>query len=166
MKASRLRSIVGLVAAAMVLGVFTLSPVAAHFTTNTKHLGKHAWQQFIKQKVTQGFVRKADAQPKAYARVFGDGSGVDEPLSKRIGDARVHHPATGLYCFKLGFTPKSVQATVDWIGGGANRVVHATVAPNVGGTCGATEFNQASVRIVDPDGVAQNPQAFFVQFVG
>lgn len=51
MGASRIRSIVGLVAATVVLGVFTLSPVAAHFTTNTKHLGKHAWQQFIKQKV-------------------------------------------------------------------------------------------------------------------
>ena len=51
MKGSRVRSIVGLVAAAVVLGVFTLSPVAAHFTTNTQHLGNHAWQQVIKKKV-------------------------------------------------------------------------------------------------------------------
>lgn len=51
MGSSRIRSIVGLVVVALVLGVFTLSPVAAHFTTNTRHLGKHAWQQFIKQKV-------------------------------------------------------------------------------------------------------------------
>lgn len=51
MATSRVKSIIGLVAAAAVLGVFTLSPVAAHFTTNTQHLGKHAWRQFIKQKV-------------------------------------------------------------------------------------------------------------------
>lgn len=51
MGASRIRLIAGLVAVALVLGVFTLSPVAAHFTTNTKHLGNHAWKQVIKKKV-------------------------------------------------------------------------------------------------------------------
>jgi len=58
MGASRIRSVVSLVVVALVLGVFTLSPVAAHFTTNTRHLGKHAWQQFIKQKVNKDFQKK------------------------------------------------------------------------------------------------------------
>lgn len=51
MGSSRIKSIVAVSVAALVLGVFTLSPVAAHFTTNTKHLGKHAWTQFIRKKV-------------------------------------------------------------------------------------------------------------------
>lgn len=58
MGASRIRSVVALVAAAVVLGVFTLSPATAHFSTNTRHLGKHAWQQFIKQKVNKDFQKK------------------------------------------------------------------------------------------------------------
>lgn len=47
----RSRSLFSLVVAGVVLGVFTLSPVAAHFNRNTKHLGRHAWKQVIKKKV-------------------------------------------------------------------------------------------------------------------
>lgn len=76
MRVSRIRSIVALVAAALVLGVFTLSPVAAHFTTNTKHLGKHAWQQFIKQKVftkTQANRRFATKRAETYREIGAAG---------------------------------------------------------------------------------------------
>jgi hypothetical protein len=35
----------------VLVGMLLITPATAHFTTNTKHLAKHAWQQFIKQKV-------------------------------------------------------------------------------------------------------------------
>ncbi|HEX6207388.1 MAG TPA: hypothetical protein VF058_03425 [Actinomycetota bacterium] len=58
MASPRFRAIAGLVAAAVVLGVFTLSPVSAHFTQNTKHLGNHAWKQVIKKKADKRYLRK------------------------------------------------------------------------------------------------------------
>jgi len=54
----RARSLVGLIVAALTLGVFTLSPVSAHFTQETKHLGNHAWKQVIKQKADQRYLKK------------------------------------------------------------------------------------------------------------
>jgi hypothetical protein len=41
----------GLVLSGLLVGMLLITPATAHFTTNTQHLGKHAWQQFIKQKV-------------------------------------------------------------------------------------------------------------------
>jgi hypothetical protein len=42
---------VGLLLVGMLVGMLLISPAAAHFTQNTKHLGQHVWQQVIKQKV-------------------------------------------------------------------------------------------------------------------
>lgn len=65
MGASRVKSVVAMAAAAVVLGVFTLSPVGAHFTTNTKHLGNHAWKQVIRQKVfTKGQANRRFARSR------------------------------------------------------------------------------------------------------
>jgi hypothetical protein len=41
----------GLVLVGLLMGALLITPATAHFTQNTKHLGKHAWRQFIKQKV-------------------------------------------------------------------------------------------------------------------
>jgi formylglycine-generating enzyme required for sulfatase activity len=49
-RSSRLRT-AGLLLAGVLVGVFLVQPVGAHFTQNTKHLGSHAWQQVIKKKV-------------------------------------------------------------------------------------------------------------------
>lgn len=48
----RKRSLVAMLIATVVLGVFTLAPVSAHFSQNTRHLGNHAWQQVIRAKTT------------------------------------------------------------------------------------------------------------------
>ena len=53
MDRGRTRPVVGLLVATVVLGVFTLAPVSAHFTQDTRHLGKHAWQQVIKKKTSE-----------------------------------------------------------------------------------------------------------------
>lgn len=58
MSRPRIRSIAGLVVSALVLGVFTLSPVAAHFRQSTRHLGNHAWKQVVKQKADRRYLRQ------------------------------------------------------------------------------------------------------------
>jgi hypothetical protein len=37
-----------LVIASAMVGALMAPPASAHFTQKTKHLGKHAWKQFIK----------------------------------------------------------------------------------------------------------------------
>ena len=51
MDRSRKRSVAAMLVASIVLGVFTLAPVSAHFTSNTRHLGKHVWREVVKKKV-------------------------------------------------------------------------------------------------------------------
>jgi hypothetical protein len=53
-----------------------------------------------------------------------------------------------LFCFNgLGFTPKQAQATVSFLGGGANTVIHTGVPPSDSGVCPGAE--QAHARMVD-----------------
>jgi len=52
------RSLLALIVAGVTLGVFTLSPVSAHFIQDTKHLGNHAWKQVIKNKADQRYLKK------------------------------------------------------------------------------------------------------------
>ena len=39
------------------IGVAFLSPVSAHFTPKTKHIGNHAWKQTIKKKADKRYAR-------------------------------------------------------------------------------------------------------------
>lgn len=93
----RIRSVVGLVAAAMVLGVFTLSPVAAHFTTDTRHLGNHAWKQVIKQKADKRYLKKTEAgAPVAGASVAADGT-LLRYFNRFGGPPTINKLSTGAY---------------------------------------------------------------------
>jgi len=89
---------------------------------------------------------KGDNNFAAYLRINA-GGGVDETrTSPGITDAQIEHPTAGFYCIKgLPFTPKHVQATVDYLGGGTNSVVHA----NAGGEIATCTGEQVMVRIVD-----------------
>ncbi len=103
------------------------------------------------------------AAPRAYARVLNanGGVGVDESRSKGITDASVTEIGGSVYCFELGFTPSGVQATVDWISGGASTFAHATVQPYVSCPAG----NDASVRTTDKEGAGINTINFYVSFI-
>ncbi len=83
-------------------------------------------------------------QPRAFARALAAG-GVDEANTSGLTDADVTHPISGLYCYELGFTPRHIQATVDWFSGGGDAVIHA----HVGSFAVCPAGNDASARIVD-----------------
>ena len=104
------------------------------------------------------------AAPRAYAHVLNanSGVGVTEAQSKGITDATVTSPATSVYCFELGFTPTNVQATVDWIGGGANTFAQA----NLGKYSACPAGSDASVRTTDDAGSSIDNINFYVSFVG
>lgn len=105
-------------------------------------------------------VNAVNGAPRAFARVLGAG-GVDEARTKGLTDASVTVVGS-VYCFELGFTPRQVQATVDWFGGLGNTTIHATVnPPNSFGTCPAG--HDASARMVDPGGTTQNLD-FYISF--
>lgn len=74
---------------------------------------------------------------------------VDEANSKGVGAANMFHTETGaFYCFHdLGFTPQSVIASSDLLGGPADEVQVAL--GNIGGCSPNTE--QITVRTADND---------------
>jgi hypothetical protein len=100
--------------------------------------------------------------PRAYARVLNNtgGLGVDEALSKGIADSSLTFVGGSVYCFELGFSPKSVQTTVDWFGGGANTFAQA----NIGRYIGCPEGSDASVRTTDNGGGGIGNINFYVSF--
>ena len=104
------------------------------------------------------------AAPRAYAKVLNnsEGLGVDEALSKGITDLSVSFVAESIYCFELGFSPKNVQATVDWIAGGARSFAQA----DIGRYSNCPEGSDASVRTTDKNGDGVGNINFFVSFVG
>ncbi|HEX6207387.1 MAG TPA: hypothetical protein VF058_03420 [Actinomycetota bacterium] len=124
MDPSRFRAVAGLVAAAVVLGVFTLSPVSAHFTQNTKHLGKHAWQQFIKKRVTKSFVQEGKILS---ATVTGAGT-----ENAEIVRGRGAVQAEGDVATDVEFTRKVHNCTWTATYGEANLGVMAMVHPTGG----------------------------------
>ena len=99
-------------------------------------------------------------QPRAFARIELAGN-VDEANTSGLTDADVSSPGTGLYCYELGFTPRQIQATVDWFGGGADAVIHAHVGPYAGCPAG----NDASARIVDASSGTTVNRDHYVTFV-
>jgi len=134
MKGSRVRSIVGLVAAAVVLGVFTLSPVAAHFTTNTKHLGQHAWKQFIKKQVNKSFQKKCkDGSVLAYVWV----------------DASEAQATTGYSTASLGKSFNCAGGTPLVLGGALNTGLNYIKFPGITNTIGATGELIASATLAE-----------------
>jgi len=109
-------------------------------------------------------VTAGTAAPRAYARVLNGagGGGVDEARSKGVTDAGVTVVGGSVYCFELGFTPANIQATVDWIGGGANTFAQATLESFV--IC--PEGTDASVRTTNNAGAGIETINFYVSFVG
>jgi hypothetical protein len=104
------------------------------------------------------------AAPRAFARVLNSagGLGVEESKSKGIGDPSVSFVGGSVYCFELGFTPLNVQATVDWISGGANTFAQA----DIGKYSSCPEGSDASVRTSNSKGEGVDNINFFVSFVG
>lgn len=102
--------------------------------------------------------------PRAYAKVLNNkgGLGVDEKYSSGISDSSVTFVGGSVYCFELGFTPKNVQATVDWISGGANTFAQA----DIGKYSACPEGSDASVRTTDNGGGGIDTINFFVSFFG
>ncbi|HEX6207212.1 MAG TPA: hypothetical protein VF058_02525 [Actinomycetota bacterium] len=88
MDRGRTRPVVSLLVATVVLGGFTLAPVSAHFTQDTRHLGKHAWQQVIKEKVTA-------LAPRAYGSAAVNGVSFSEPTFVNILRRPVTAPRKG-----------------------------------------------------------------------
>lgn len=134
MGSSRIRSIVGLVVVALVLGAFTLSPVAAHFTTNTRHLGKHAWQQFIKQKVNKQFQKKCK-NGSVLAWVWIDASvaktGPDAYTTLGVGpfyNCAGGQPRILSGPLATGLTYIQFPGITNTLGGSAEAFAHATIA--------------------------------------
>ena len=109
-------------------------------------------------------VNAETASAHAYAKVLNStaGLGVDESLSKGIADPSVIFIGSGVYCFELGFTPKNVQATVAWIGGGTNTFAQAEVGKYVNCPVGS----DASVRTTDNAGNGIGSINFYVSFDG
>lgn len=107
-------------------------------------------------------VNAENGAPRAFARVLNNtgGLGVDEARSKGITDADVTFVGGSVYCFELGFTPRQVQATIDWVAGDANTFSHASVQPY--NQCPAG--NDGSVRTTANNGAGIANINFYVSF--
>ena len=135
------RGILALMAAAVALGVFTLSPVSAHFTQDTKHLGKHAWAQFIKKKADARYVGRL------WAIVDDDGT-----IVRGRGSTGTDQVGPGFYRVRFNRNVRkcSVQATQ-----GAPRVTEE--APVGGEATVGWDFTKKRgvfVGTTDSDGTA------------
>lgn len=104
------------------------------------------------------------AAPRAYARAIAstEGGGVTESMSKGVADTNVTFVGGSVYCFELGFKPTNIQATVDWIGGGANTFAHATLQAFASCPAGT----DASVRTTSNAGAGIGNISFYAIFIG
>ena len=57
----------------VVIGAAFLSPVSAHFTPQTKHIGKHTWKQTIKKKADKRYARGNIKYVRSDSMNVGDG---------------------------------------------------------------------------------------------
>ena len=64
-----------------------------------------------------------------------------------MSDAQVTHPATGLYCFYLSFTPANVVATADWGSNGVNVLAAARLSDSP--SCNGAESASVTLRNVE-----------------
>ncbi|HEX6207231.1 MAG TPA: hypothetical protein VF058_02620, partial [Actinomycetota bacterium] len=97
MKHPRKTQGLGLVLFGLLLGMFLFTPATAHYTTSTKHLGQHAWNQVIKAKVftkKQANDRFALKKAEAYRLVGTTGQ---PPFQNGWGNFGFGWSATGFY---------------------------------------------------------------------
>jgi hypothetical protein len=97
--------------------------------------------------------------PRAYAYVDSDGTNVSLDPARTVGITGVTRGATGTFCLDMPFAPKSIVATVEFVAGGGDTVVHGS-APISGGTCAG---HQALVRTVDAGASAEDGHDVYVQ---
>lgn len=104
------------------------------------------------------------AAPRAYARVINHKAGlfVDANRSKGVSAASITFVGTSVYCFELGFAVRNVQATVEWLDGGANTFAQATVEP----FSACPPGTDASVRTTNNKGEGIENINFYVAFDG
>jgi hypothetical protein len=104
------------------------------------------------------------AAPRAYARVIGNKTGlaVDPNRSKGVLPGSITFVGTSVYCFELGFAVRNVQATVEWLDGGANTFAQATVEP----FSACPPGTDASVRTTNNKGEGIENINFYVSFDG
>jgi hypothetical protein len=100
----------------------------------------------------------------AYAQVNGGaatgGDTVNSAKAKNVSDSQVTHPATGLYCFYLSFTPANVVATADWVSNGTNVLSAASLSDSP--SCPNVET--ASVTLRNVEAATDKDGNFFVAF--
>jgi len=99
------------------------------------------------------------AEPRAYGYLNASAGTValDPAFSKGI-DAVSRH-STGTYCLDVAFTPKTISAIPEYIGGGATTMLHASV-PVKGNVCGG---HDALVRVTNSNGTAIDTTDTYVQ---
>jgi hypothetical protein len=104
------------------------------------------------------------AAPRAYTRVINHKTGlaVDPTRSKNVASENITFVGTSVYCFELGFIVRNVQATVEWLDGGANTFAQATVEP----FSACPPGTDASVRTTNNRGEGIENINFYVSFVG
>lgn len=109
-----------------------------------------------------GFARTgASAPPRAYAKVNDDGT-LDTANSFNVIDS-VLGTNPGRYCFKLGFTPKSMVASAERYVGGANgAIAEVAVSATISAVCPAG-YQDAGVFMFDNAGNVINNR-FFITF--
>ena len=112
----------------VVIGAAFLTPVSAHFTPKTKHIGKHVWKQTIKKKADKRYARgnikyiRSDAQNVA--------NGIDRTME--VSCPNGWHPTAG------GVTgPGGVQIAASHPSDGNNMPGHSAwrviIRNNTGG---------------------------------
>jgi hypothetical protein len=125
------RAIGMLLVAAVALGVFTLTPVSAHFSQSPEHLGIHAWKQVIKQRADRRYVRQCRAG-SALAWAYIASSDVSDIDFSTAGVAPQYNCAGGpIRAFKVTPTAGTYQVQIPGIKaatGGGERLV-ATLTP-------------------------------------
>ena len=155
--------------AAMIVAAIALSlalggsAVAASELTKSqvKKIAKKQAKQQIKKQAPKLHVGSADsAAPAAYARVIGGTADVDEANSKNVQASDLVFDGTVFCFYDLDFKPRHVQATVDWVGGGGDTVIHASVGNS--GSCDGVE--DAAARMVDASTGTAVTVDFYISF--
>ena len=68
------------------------------------------------------------------------------------GVLQVTHRGTGVWCFRLGFTPHVAVATVTGSAGVGNQIIHTSISAGASDTCTGSDPADAAAFMVLPDG--------------
>jgi len=93
-----------------------------------------------------------------YAYVAQNGT-----LFNSKGVLQVTHPTTGVWCFRLAFTPHVAVATVTGFAGLGNQIIHTSISPGASDACTGSNPADAAAFMVLPDGTRTDYQ-FFIEF--